>query len=384
MITPVTVPKLTITMEGGNLIRWLKQEGDSVEKDDLLFELETDKAVVEVPSPAEGILRKIVVPEGQVSVGAILAFIGDVSDVIPEVKPGSVSQPPAPAGVSVPHTPEAVRTEPRVIRATPAAKRRAKELGVDLANVHPTGPEGRVTQEDVERVAAELSSGVPVAAAALDLRSIIAQRMTNAWRTVPHIHIGGELQATGLRQALAKAKQKVAAHVTLTDLLLFAVASLLPKFPALGTVWHEGKPVPLSQVHLAFAVETDRGVVAPVIRDASRLSLEQISLERKRLVEAALAHRLKLSEVEGGTFTLTNLGMFPVDFFVPIINYPQSAILATGRVRDQVRILDGVPQAVPYLWVNLAVDHRVADGAVAAEFLRELEKVFEALDLRVG
>ena len=384
MLTEVTIPKLTITMEGGNVLRWLKEEGKPVAKDEILFELETDKAVTEVPSPAEGILKAILVSEGEVQVGTVVGFVGDLSDPLPEIttlhspsesKVASSQPSPPPARQSA--------ATKQVLRATPAAKRRAKELGIDIASVEATGPEGRITQEDVERAASRFAGKGGETTPAGSLRPIIAEHVSLAWRVVPHIHIGGELRADGLRQALEKARRDLAADVSVTDLLLYSVAALLPKFPSLNTVWQDEKPLPQEKVRLAFAVKTERGVVAPVLQFVGPLTLQAVSTERKRLRDAALSRDLRPSDLEGGTFTVTNLGMFPVDFFVPIINYPQSAILATGRIRDRVEFRDGSVENVPSMWVNLAVDHRVADGAEAAEFLRELEMTFDSLEERI-
>lgn len=385
MLTEITIPKLTITMEGGKLLRWLKQEGASIAKDEVIFEIETDKAVAEVPSPAEGILRSILVREGDVQVGALVGFVGNLSDPIPDVAHRSESSALQAADPSAPvaRPSEPVAAAPSVLRATPAAKRRAKELGVDIALVQATGPEGRLTQEDVERAAAEFKRKEQARAPAGDFRPVIAERVTHAWHAVPHIHIGGELRAAGLRLALETARASLAAEISVTDLLLYTVAALLPRFPVLNTVWQSGKPEPQANVHLAFAVQTTRGVVAPVIQDADRLSLPEFISERKRLRQAAQSQQLRPADLERGTFTLTNLGMFPVDFFIPIINQPQSAILATGRVRDRVIIRSGVPQNEPSMWTNVAVDHRVADGATAAEFLSELEKALDSLEARI-
>jgi pyruvate dehydrogenase E2 component (dihydrolipoyllysine-residue acetyltransferase) len=385
MLTEVTIPKLTITMEGGTVLRWLKEEGKPVAKDEVLLELETDKAVTEVPSPADGILKAILVAEGEVQVGSVVGFIGDLSDPLPESTTlHSPNESKAGPSQPAPPPPRQSAATMQVLRATPAAKRRAKELGVDIALVEATGPEGRITQEDVEGAATRFAEKGREPIPAGSLRPIIAERVSLAWRVVPHIHIGGELRATGLRQALEKARRDLSADVSVTDLLFYSVAALLPKFPALNTVWLDDKPVPQEKVRLAFAVKTERGVVAPVLRFVVPLTLQAVSADRKRLREAALSRDLRPRDLEGATFTVTNLGMFPVDFFAPIINYPQSAILATGRIRDRVELHDGSPENVPSIWVNLAVDHRVADGADAAEFLRELEKTFDSLEILIS
>jgi len=367
-------------MEGGTIVRWLRREGETVQKDEILFELETDKALVEVPAPESGILKQILVREGHALVGKTVAFIGDPGDDVAEVAIVLESQPqaPAPVGMVVPQASLPRPTEPGIIRATPAARRRARDLNVDLTQIQGTGPEGRITQEDVERVAAH--KGARAAPASHTGREAIAKRVSDSWRDVPHIHIGGELRAESLRSALEKART-AEPETSITDILLYVLAALLPRFPDLNSVWNGDRAESRREVHLAFAVQTERGVVAPVVHDADRRPLQAISVERRRLTESARAWRLKPDEVERGTFTLTNLGMYPVDFFVPIINHPQCAVLATGRLHQVVELRNGTVLKGERMWVNLAVDHRVADGALAAEFLRELEKQLDALDL---
>ncbi len=380
MISPVEIPKLTLTMEGASLLRWLKKEGEWVEKNEALLELETDKATVEMPSPAGGLLRKVVIQNGEVAVGAIVGYIGEASDVVPD--PGvaprlqvTLSEPVIQASS------DSANSGPGMVRATPAARRRAKELGQSLAGIVGTGPDGRITQEDVERAAGQSKGDRD--SLGPSLRTLIAERTAHAWRNVPHIHIGGHIRAEGLKAALEKGKKTIEADLSMTDLLLYAVALTLPNFPALNSVWCDNGPQPQPQIHLAFAVQTSRGVITPVIRDAERRSLAEISKERKRLVDGASTRSLKSADLDGGTFTLTNLGMYPVDFFAPIINYPQSAILATGRVKSWAGIQESEFVSEWRMWANVAVDHRVADGASAAKFLREFEALVESLPQRI-
>ena len=376
MITRIEIPKLTLTMESARLVKWLKQEGEAVEKDESLLELETDKAVVDMPSPVGGFLRKILVDSGSVSVGEAVALVGDPSDEVPAAFEENTKSEPAPH-----FEPASVRSQstPDLVRATPAAKRRARELGIDLHNVSGTGPEGRITQEDVEQVA---SSSVNRSSSE-DHRGTIAERTSKAWRTIPHIHIGGHLIARGLTVALEKGRSTVGPALSITDLLAYTTASLLGEFRSLNATWRDEQTYQEPQIHLAFAVQTDFGVVTPVIHDADQLSLADLAAKRKDLTARALARRLELNELSGGTFTITNLGMYPVDFFAPIINYPQVAIIATGRV-SQVAEVRGA-QIVPEwkMWANLAVDHRVADGATAARFLQRLEESMATLPTRI-
>ena len=380
MITRVEIPKLTLTMEEATIVKWLKQEGERVEKDELLFEVETDKTVVEVPSPTRGLVKKILVRAGAVAVGTTVAWIGETADHIPNVAESKASK-SLEGTVSARTTLPSRSEELSSARATPAARRRARELGVKVESLVGTGPEGRVTQEDVERTAS--IPGVRPISPVEDHRRLIGERTSNAWRTVPHIHIGGDLVATGIRVALERERKVLGPTLSITDLLLFMTASLLGEFEPLNAVWRDGQPEPQTHIHLAFVVETDFGVMAPVIHDANELALAELSAKRRDLTERALTRRLRLAELLDGTFTVTNLGMYPVDFFVPVINHPQSAILATGRVRQAAAVRGNRVRPEWHMWANLAVDHRVADGAKAAQFLRKLEEAIEALPARI-
>jgi pyruvate dehydrogenase E2 component (dihydrolipoamide acetyltransferase) len=344
MPTPVIVPKATLSMETGEIVKWLKVEGDAVRKDELLFELETDKAIVEVPSPADGVLLRVLISAGPAKVEQVVGWIG---------KQG-----------------EPVQTNSTRVMATPAARRRASELGVELSAVTGTGPGGRITQEDVEKLPTR--SGP-----AEQHRSTLIRHLTAAWQ-VPHIHISRELDAGGLI-----ATRRDRPGLSVTDLLLYALSRLLPEFGQLTQFWRGEKLEPAAQIHLAFAVDTPRGVVTPVIRNIGELSLEDIGNHRRRLSEAAREHRLRPDEIEGGVFTLTNLGMHEVDFFAPVINAPQTAILATGRVKQQPVVIDNAVGVGWRMWANLALDHRVADGAYAARFLAQLQDRLNRLQVDI-
>jgi pyruvate dehydrogenase E2 component (dihydrolipoamide acetyltransferase) len=383
MITAVEIPKLTLTMEGGTLVRWLKREGDPVQKDDVLFELETDKANVEVASPANGCLKKILVKEGAVVVGSTVAFIGEEEDVLPDPTTRETAQPRSFSPTLGSSAPERPSSGSPIIRATPAARRRAQEAGLSVTSVTGTGPEGRITQEDVENAIARRAEGpTHVVGVTSDFRSLIAERTARSWHTVPHIHIGGELNAAGLKTALEKARRSETPTIGMTDLLLFTVAEALRACPTLNAVWRDGRADPRPELNLGFAVHSVRGVIAPVIHDVERRSLAEISVERIRLREAVVHRSLQPRDLEEGTFTLTNLGMYPVDFFAPIVNHPQCAILATGRVRQVAAAGTGVVPAWR-MWANVALDHRVLDGAAGAHFLAELERLIENLPSRV-
>jgi pyruvate dehydrogenase E2 component (dihydrolipoamide acetyltransferase) len=223
-------------------------------------------------------------------------------------------------------------------------------------------------QEDVERAAAAASE--PGVGARVPSRGELARGLSLAWQTIPHIHISRRLECDGIAETADRLR---APGISVTDLLLFAVSRLLPSFPELTQTWQGDRLEAASATHVAFAVNTPGGVVAPVIRDASILTIEQISEQRRELSGAARAHRLKLSQLDGGVFTLTNLGMEGVDFFAPIVNWPQTAILATGRMTQEPIVRDGSVTIGWRMWANLAVDHRAADGASGAKFLAGLQ-----------
>jgi pyruvate dehydrogenase E2 component (dihydrolipoamide acetyltransferase) len=358
--TPVTIPKASISFEEGIILKWFAAEGDSVTSDSLLFELDTDKATVEVPSPAEGVLLKILTNTGPVRVEEVVGWIGAPGENI-EAKTATVARTTvniAQIGPSAPTPPSPSRTP-----STPAARRRAAELGLEIANIQGTGPGGRITEEDVERSATS-PRGQEHA------RGELTRSLAHAWQTVPHIQISRRLEADGL----AEARERVRARdISVTDLLLFALSRVLPSFPELTRSWNGGRLEQASSIDIALAVDTEQGVVAPVIRNVPFLDLEQISARRRELVDAARVRRLKLSDAIGGVFTFTNLGMDMVDFFAPIVNWPQTSILATGRM-TQEPVVRGDSIGIGWrMWTNIALDHRAADGAAGARLLAKLQ-----------
>jgi pyruvate dehydrogenase E2 component (dihydrolipoamide acetyltransferase) len=371
MPVPVIISKATISMEEGVILKWFKTEGEAVGEEEVLFEMETDKAVVEVGAPVAGVLLRILAAEGTVKVGSVVGWIGQPGDSIEEA--AGVHPPVAESG-GIATARSKAESRPARILATPAARRRAAELGVALESVQSSTPGGRIERKDVERAAA-----MPVtekSARQLGDRKPLIQRLVTTWQSVPHIHVARLLDAKGLMEAK---KRLAGTQVSITDLLLHIMVLLLPRFPELTMVWEGDKLVRAVQTNLAFAVDTDRGVVAPVISAADALGLEERSKKRHQLTEAAHAHRLRPEEMQGGVFTLTNLGMQGVDFFAPLINAPQTAILATGRIRQEPVVADGVIAMGWRMWVNLAVDHRVADGMAAARFLEQLQIEVEQL-----
>lgn len=365
MPIPVLVPRATISMEQALLVRWVKQPGDVVSEDDTLFELETDKTLLDVPSPAAGTVLRIDIESGEVLVDQIVGWVGTSGEQIPPLPTDQNAEPSKGETTETRQRPnqESELSSP-VPLATPAAKRIAKDLGVDWRSAEGTGPGGRITQEDVER----MSRNAP------HRRSQLSAHLLNAWQTMPHIHIGRRLDADALMNARSITKTTHGAEISVTDLLLFAAARVLREFPDIT-----GKRNSRYAIDICLAVDTPRGAITPVIHRADHLNLRELSAERRRVVDSAQNSRLKLEDMQGGDFTLTNLGSHKIDFFAPIINSPQRAILATGRI-SQEAVVHGGELAVRWqMWANLAADHRFIDGALAAQFLSSLERSFQTL-----
>lgn len=365
-MTAVTVPQLSISMEEAKVSRWLIADGATVARGQLVVEVETDKATVEIESPTDGVLRIVAAEGAIVPVEGVLAELEPVGAIAAE--PQLVSSDAAPAQGALSNG--AVAADPPSRRdgpiASPAARRLAHERGVELSALRGTGPGGRIVARDVQEV--------PVASIAPGserMRQAVVANIAASWQQIPHVHIGGELDAGGLVAARAEA----GAGVTVTDLLILAVVRALGEVPELNGLLRAGGTVERGQsVHLSLAVATPDGVVAPVLRDAETLTLAQVAEERRRLVEAARSGTIDGRDLTGGTCTLTNLGAHPVDFFAPVVSGPQVAMIATGRVADRVVPVDGLIGVRPRMWVNVAIDHRAADGEAGGRLLAALER----------
>lgn len=365
-------------MEEGTILQWLKAEGNSVAKDEVLFELETDKAIIEVVAPEDGILLKIEVPSGPVLVDSIVGWIGGLGDTVKEASPKQVedAEPPMPTIAQN----DSKHMQSKIV-ATPAARRRATELGIDLASIRVSAPGTRIVLEDVERAIILPNSSPEELTSRLLSRKVLIERLTSTWQSVPHIYIARCLDATGLMKAK---KHLVGAGTSVTDLILWMLSKILPDFPELTMIWGAGKLHLADSISIAFAVDTNRGVVAPVVASETMLSLASVTARRRELMEAAQAGRLRVEDLQGGVFTLTNLGMQGVDFFTPLINSPQTAILATGKMSQAPIVVDDVIAVGWRMWVNLAVDHRVTDGMAAARFLEKLQSAVTKLPEELG
>ncbi len=380
-VTPVILPKLGLTMDEGTLVAWLKKEGDRIEAGEILFEVETDKATMEVESPVAGYVRKLLVVVGEtVPVTQVIALISTTADE-PVAVPSAQLEPERPAEVGAPVPPPvAIETEHERIVASPAARKRAKELDVDLARVRPAKGD-RISVEDVEAVHA--AAGSPAAPAAPGagpatqgaaavlaplsrMRRAIAERMTLSFRDVPQFSVSCDVDMTAANAA------RTAAGVSYADVLIWAVARTLRDHPRLVMRYDPEGLIPADGIHLGIAVALGDGLLVPVLRHADEKELAEISRERSALQEGARAGKLPVDALVGGVFTISNLGQQGVDRFTAIVNPPEAAILAVGRVRDLVVARDGAAAVAPVATLTLSVDHRVVDGAPAAAFLADL------------
>jgi pyruvate dehydrogenase E2 component (dihydrolipoamide acetyltransferase) len=391
MITEVRMPKLGMAMKKGTVTKWLSSEGDTVQEGADLFELATEKITAVVPAPAGGLLGRVVVDPGtELPVGALLALIGEPSDAFPPREelagaPAAAAAEAAPAGAAAAAAPAASpRGGGEGAPVSPAARRRARELGVDVTQVPPSAPGKRVMVEDVERFAAAAEAAPSEAAPAPEgqvvafagIRKVVAERLTESLRTMAQVTISREVDASGLvarRAALAAGFEAAAGvRLTYTDLLVETVARLLGDHPLLNaTLTGQGIVVPPA-VHMGVAVALEDGLIVPVVRDAGSRPLGELARDRADLAARAQAGTLTLDELEGGTFTISNLGSFGADAFTPIVNPPQCAILGVGRIVDKPVAVAGEVQVRPMMWLSLTFDHRIVDGAPAARFLQQL------------
>src|SRR5262245_6055608 len=410
------MPALGVAQEKGTLLNWLKAEGQSVTKGEPLMEVETDKATVEIEAPASGILSNITASAGdEIPVGNKIAVIlapGEVAapaaqDPQPRLeseadsgpsthdsqsKPGAEPNPPISTLVKgglkgdflSPDTSPPARTR---ILASPAARRIAREKGIDLTSLKGSGPDGSVLAEDVLRVgstqrmipAAPLKVSETVQLTAM--RRIVGERMTKSKQTAPHFYLSMDADMTEISRRRSALKEKGESLVpSINDYILSACAPALRDFPSLNAVFTDHGVEIFSDINIGLTVALEEGLVVPVIRNADRLSLQELTKQSRELAEKAQSKKLFPLDYEGGTFTVSNLGMFGVDNFIAIINPPQCAILAVGQVGPRV-VPHGEGIAVrPIMTMSLSADHRVVDGAIAARFLQEVKRLLEAPD----
>jgi pyruvate dehydrogenase E2 component (dihydrolipoamide acetyltransferase) len=381
MATPVIMPKFGMAQEEATIVRWYKREGESVQQGEPLLEVMTDKVSMDVEAPASGVLLKAFYDEDEVvPVTVVIGYIGRPGEEIPEEEPIAARQEAA-KPVALPSTPRAAASAPGgKVKATPAARRLAREKGLDLSLVAGTGPDGLIRTEDVEACvpaeAAVEGELVPLKG----VRKIIAERMASSWRTAPHISftIGVDMtEAEVSRASWNDQRAQGEAKLSVTGLLIKVVADLLPKHPYLNASLRGQEVLLHEEVNVGMAVAREEGLIVPVLKGANRLGLEEIALQCSDLAERARTGKLTPDDVVGGTFTVSNLGMFGVEQFNAIINPPESAILAVGTLGPEPVVLEGMVAIRQRMRVTLSVDHRVADGALAGQFLADLRTALQ-------
>ena len=397
MAISVVVPALEMAQETGKLISWLKKEGEAVAKGEPLLEIETDKAVMEIESPGDGVLAGVKVQAGaEVPVGRTIAWIVRPGEVPPAnevaVESGRKTTAAAPTGSAIStaasanqpptpttSTPQAVSQAivNQAIKISPKARRLASDRGVNLADVRGSGAGGEILASDI-LAAAESKASAPLATVdgGSPISRLMAERTTLSWTSVPHFFVVRDVDAGALNEA----RQKLGADIeksrgvklTHSDLLVALVARVLQKHPRMNASWTGAGVRANAEINVGLAMAVDDGVVAPVIQNADKVGLGEIAVQRRDLAERARGGKLRPGDNAGGTFTISNLGMFGVDAFTAIIIPPQAAILAVGAIADRVVPVDGRPGVRPMMTLTLSSDHRVVDGARAAEFLRDL------------
>jgi pyruvate dehydrogenase E2 component (dihydrolipoamide acetyltransferase) len=380
-VTRVIMPKLGLTMDEGRLIAWHKKEGDRVAEGEVLFEVETDKAAMEVPATTSGFVRRLLAkPEDMVPVATVVAILTETADEAVPAEPAPIPrptispQPPAPPE-PIQGSSSSSSSSDRVI-ASPAARKRAQELSVDLATVVASKPP-RISIEDVEAAAASPTAASAAASGEKRIplsrmRKAIAAAMSRSTREAPQFSIERDVD-----MGAANARRK-AAGASYTDVVVSAAAKALAGHPRLRSRFDGEALVEQSGVHVGLAVAVSDGLLVPVIRDADKKDLAVLVREREHLEEGAHAGKLSSDALTGGVFSVSNLGSLGVDRFTALVNPPEAAILAMGRVRDRVVARDGKAEVRPVVTLTLSVDHRVADGADAARFLDDVAKRLEA------
>ena len=393
MATEIKLPRLGQGMESGTIVKWLKAEGEPVVKGEPLYELDTDKVTQEVEADASGVLLKIAVQEGEVEVGRTIAVIGEEGE---EVSVDSSSNgASAEAAEKAPAMAEPATTQGQSlgrvgtrdggrIKASPLARRIARERGVDLAEITGTGPDGRIVAEDVERAQAAPAPSAPAAARGevevrqlTSVRKTIARRLTQAWQA-PVFQLTVSVDMTNA-QALVQQLRELHPdeRPTVTDVLTRVTASALMRHRDVNAHYVDDEIRIHPNANVGIAVAAPQGLVVPVVRGAERLTIAEIARVRGEVVQRARDNKLRQEDLQDGTFTISNLGMFGVEQFIAVLNPPQVAILAVGATEDRAVVREGQLAAQPTMTMTLTCDHRAIDGAVGAEFLQTLAQYVE-------
>jgi pyruvate dehydrogenase E2 component (dihydrolipoamide acetyltransferase) len=416
----VIMPALELAQETGKVLRWLKSAGDTVSKGEPIVEIETDKVTVEIEAPASGVLRQVTAREGDVvPVGKTIALIFAAGEAVAAGEAPVATRDDAPAVKASPlarrvaeeHGVDLARVKTAsgriekadvlafietragapaadvaagLVAASPKARRLAAERGVDLRLIRGSGPGGAVLTGDVpttpeRRAAADRSPAAerPAAPVVGNVWRIMAERMTQSWTTAPHFYLVREVNVSRLATWRERASKQTGVRATYTDLLVKLVAAALVQHPGVNVSWKDGTIVQHADINIGLAVAVDNGLVVPVLHRADTLSLADIAARREDLVSRAQSGKLRPADIQAGGFTISNLGMYGVDAFNAIVNPPQAAILAVGRIADRVIAVNGQAVVQPTMVLTLSCDHRALDGARAAQYLGALAELIE-------
>lgn len=388
MVTRVIMPKLGWVMEKGTILKWLKKEGEAVEKGDPLCEIETEKVTTEVESPTSGILARILRAAGSiVPIFQPIAIVAKPGEELSAVDVSTTEEEKV-AQMSTQGKVEVKRVAREKVRISPLARKLAEQHNVDISKVVGTGSGGMIMKKDildaVERVAGP--PGFPPTGGAkivplTGTRRTIAERMTYSHQTIPQVTVTTEVdmaETTKLRESVGPEIEKTTkVRLSYTDILIKAVAIALRVYPMFNSTLEDDQIKIFEEINIGVAVSTENGLIVPVVRMVDKKSLSDIALLRKDLTERARQNKLTLDEVSGGTFTVTNLGRFGADTFTPIVNPPQCAILGVGRIARKPVIVDDRIEPRPIVSLSLTFDHRIVDGASAAQFIGKVKEILE-------
>jgi pyruvate dehydrogenase E2 component (dihydrolipoamide acetyltransferase) len=361
LVTKVLMPRLSLTMKEGTVVQWFKKEGETINKGEPLVEVLTEKVTYDIEAPESGVLRKILALEGvEVPVAEVLGVITAPDEQLTEE-------------ITVEAPAEGAEETERIL-ASPAAKRLAKEYGIDITQIRGSGPEGRIVEEDVKKFAEQNKVAGPRVREVIPLtgiRKTAAERVTLSAKTAPHSTITMEADMTNATR-LREEKQ-----VSYTDILVKAVAKALAEHSIVNSSLDREQIKIFEDINIGVAVATEKGLVVPVIHNANKKSLKEVASTLNDLIEKARTSKLSKEELTGGTFTITNLGMFGVEIFTPIINPPETAILGVGKMVEKPVVVNKEIAVKPMMYLSLSYDHRVIDGAPAAQFLQKIKQYLE-------
>lgn len=402
MVATMIMQRMSVAMEYGVILKWLKKEGDKVKQGEPIVEIFGEKNEFELESPADGVLLKILCDvDDEIPISEPIAFIGKEGEEIPDVRPQKLN-----AAAAKPTTPVAPVTTPASkattkaaiapaidtrlpggkIKASPRAKKKAKEMGVDLATIAGSGPDGRIIEKDVvavptaPQVMISDDRNVKEVMTMSPLRRTIARRMTQSYQN-PHITMITEIDMTETVEIRAEINERVekkhGIRVSFNDIIVKAVADTLEKFPKFNATLSGNDLHIFKDINIGVAIATDEGLIVVTVRNANKKSITDIAVETKEFGKRAKQNALKPEELTGSTFTVSNLGPFNVDLFIPVINPPETAILALGQIKKKPVVIDDKIEIRSTMMASCAVDHRILDGAPAGEFLAALKETLE-------